>query len=158
MSGNRYFAETASKLDFKRIKDDPQAVDTQAFMRVLAAAERENLPDEITAPLRQKFEELPKPNDLTDHEVSLIKQEIKNQSLGYYGVNVDRSGIYFEDCEAGNLYDAAEMLLSLFGTVEETVIFSGAVEIWGAMIEEYERLEFEDSELVKAQGAKISWV
>lgn len=158
MSGSRYFSETTSKLTFKRIKDDPLAVDTQAFMRVLAAADRENLPDEIVEPLWEKFNALPTAKELTDNEVAVIQQEIQENSMAYYGVNVDRKGIYFLDGEVGNLYGAGEMLISLFASVKETVRFSGSVEIWGTMIEEYERLEFQDSELVKAQGAKISWV
>jgi hypothetical protein len=158
MSGSRYFSETNSRLTFKRIKDDPLAVDAQALMRVLEAADRENLPEEITTPLWEKFNALPTATELTDNEVSVLRQEIKENSMEYYGVNVDRKGIYFQDGEVGNLYGAGEMLTSLFASVKETVLFSGSVEIWGTMIEEYERLEFQDSELVKAQGAKISWV
>lgn len=158
MSGSRYFSETTSSLAFERINFDTSEADPQSLHRVIETAEKENLPDAIVNVLREQLATMGSATELSWQEVATLEQNLRDNSMYYYGVQVDQKGIYFEDCGAGNLYDAAEMLVALFDTVKETVLFSGSVEIWGSMIEEYERLEFKDSELIKVQGAKISWV
>lgn len=159
MSGNRYFSETTSMLRFHRIAPAPDAITAETRDTLIAEAETANLSEGLLNLMKRELSaKVGKTDMLSPAEMSSIDKAIKEQDMGYYGVQVSENGISFEGTQEGNLYDPAHALTKIFDSVSDTVLFSGTVEIFAVDIDDYARLEIKDSKVISEKSAKITWV